>query len=491
LPPGWIWTDTASVAEVQGGIQKQPKRAPRSNRYPFLRVANVLRGHLDLQQIHEIELFDGDLDKFRLRHGDLLVVEGNGSPHQIGRAALWLGEIENCVHQNHLIRVRPTTAINPKYLAYYWNASKTTEHLRSMASSTSGLYVLTAAKVRGVRVPLPPLKEQERIVAAIEEQLSRVDAGVAALHRVRQSLKRVRAAVLQAAATGKLVPHSLTEDVEMMLERIAVERRDQWKAHTPKTYKEPAAADPFPLKVPDHWRIASLEALTHPVRVICYGILMPKENVSNGIPYVRVKDMKGWTIDVPGLKRTSHEIAAKYARASLKPGDLLLAIRGTYGRVAIVPNELDGANITQDSARIAAHEAIDHRYLLYYLGGSVANRYYQRVARGVAVKGVNIGDLRSMPVPVPPHDEQVTIANEVERQFTVLDQIEATVDAALTRGSSLRSSILAAAFSGQLVPQDPGDEPASILLERIAKERAASSRGKLSTKAARRTEVTA
>lgn len=76
---------------------------------------------------------------------------------------------------------------------------------------------------------------------------------------------------------------------------------------------------------------------------------MPKENVSDGVPYVRVKDMKGWTIDVPGLRRTSPDIAARYARASLVPGDLLLAIRGSYGRVAIVPRELDGANITQDS----------------------------------------------------------------------------------------------------------------------------------------------
>jgi type I restriction enzyme S subunit len=382
------------------------------------------------------------------------------------------------------------TALLPRFLLFWLLTPEFTQY----ASHVQGRTVLpkiNRGQLKALPVPVPPIAEQNRIVAAIEEQFSRIDAGMAALRRARQNLKRMRAAVLQAAATGELVPYCLTEDVEVMLERIALERRDQWKAHAPKTYKEPAAADFFPLKVPDHWRIASLEALTHPVRVICYGILMPKENVSNGIPYVRVRDMKGWTIDVPGLKRTAPEIAAKYARASLKPGDLLLAIRGTYGRVAIVPHELDGANITQDSARIAAHDAIDHRYLLYYLGGSIANRYYQRVARGVAVKGVNIGELRSMPVPVPPRDEQVAIADEVERQFTLLDQIEATVDAALTRGSSLRSSILAAAFSGQLLPQDPEDEPASILLERIANERAASNGGKLATKATRRTRVTA
>lgn len=322
-------------------------------------------------------------------------------------------------------------------------------------------------------VAVPPSVEQERIVAAIEEQFSRLDAGVAALERVRYNLKRMRSAVLQAACTGRLVRHTKA-DADSVVAQMITDRRVIWEQHSKKPYKEPVTADPFPLSVPDHWRIASLEALTDPVRVICYGILMPKQHIDDGIPYVRVKDMKGWTIDVPGLNRTSKEIASQYARASLRSGDVLLAIRGSYGRVAIIPPELDGANITQDSARIASHPALDHRYLLYYLGGSVANQYYQRVARGVAVKGVNIGDLRRMPVPVPPPEEQMVIADEVERQFSLLNQAEAAVAAQLKHSSYLRSSILAAAFSGKLSSRDSSDTPASILLERIASERASS-----------------
>jgi type I restriction enzyme S subunit len=455
---------------------------------PYLRAANVTWNGLALEDIKEMHFSPKELATFRLSPGDILLSEASGSASEVGKPALWRDEIEDCCFQNTLLRVR-TRHVKPAYLLWYFKWLALSGQF-GRESRGVGIHHLGAKALSEWSVPVAPLGEQERIVAAIEEQLTRVDAGLAALHRVRQGLKRARAAVLQAAVTGQLVPHSLAEDVGVMLEQIAIDRRHQWRAHTLRTYKEPVAALSFPIPVPDHWRIASLEAITHPVRVICYGILMPKENISNGVPYVRVKDMRGWTIDMSGLKRTSREIAAKYARASLRSGDLLLAIRGSYGRVAIVPSELDGANITQDSARIAVHEAIDHRYLLYYLGGSVANRYYQRVARGVAVKGVNIGDLRSMPVPVPPHDEQVAIANEVERQFTLLDQIEATVDTVISRGSSLRSSTLAAAFSGQLVPQDPEDEPASILLERIASERAALN-GSSSTKAERRIEVRA
>jgi type I restriction enzyme S subunit len=199
LPSGWIWTDTAAVADVQGGVQKQPKRRPANNHYPFLRVANVMRGRLDLENVHEIELFEGELEKFRLEVGDLLVVEGNGSPGQIGRAARWRDEIANCVHQNHLIRVRPSAAIDSQYLTHYWNAPQTTAYLRSVASSTSGLYVLTAAKVRGVKVLLAPRKEQERIVAAIEAAFARVDAATAGLELIGRRLKSMRAAVHEAA----------------------------------------------------------------------------------------------------------------------------------------------------------------------------------------------------------------------------------------------------------------------------------------------------
>lgn len=99
LPPAWSYARIDTIAQVQGGIQKQGKRRPVKNKYPFLRVANVLRGKLDLSEVHEVELFDGELERYRLKPGDLLVVEGNGSPDQIGRAAVWDGTIPDCVHQ--------------------------------------------------------------------------------------------------------------------------------------------------------------------------------------------------------------------------------------------------------------------------------------------------------------------------------------------------------------------------------------------------------
>jgi len=358
------------------------------------------------------------------------------------------------------------TSLVVRYLLYWMLTPEFTQYATHVQGRTV-LPKINRGQLEALPVPVAPEPEQKRIVAAIEEQIPRIDAGMAALLRVRRNLKQMRAAVLEVAATGRLTDHS-DEDVDAILRKISDDRRETWSAATQRPYREPAAPAAFEISVPSHWRISSLEAITDPLRVICYGILMPKENIKDGVPYVRVKDMKGWTIDVEGLNRTSLEIAAKYARSSLQPGDLLIAIRGSYGRVAIVPPELCGANITQDSARIASHPDIDHRYLLYYLGGTVAQEYYTRVARGVAVKGVNIGDLKTMPVPIPPLLEQFAIANEVERHFTLLDNAASATEQNIHHATALRSAVLTAAFSGTLVPQDPSDEPASILLERIA-----------------------
>lgn len=188
-PPRWV--PLGDVAEIQGGIQKQSRRRPVANKYPFLRVANVARGTLMLDEVHEVELFTGELERFRLQEGDLLVVEGNGSPSQIGRAAMWRGAIPDCVHQNHLIRVRPGSKLLPRYLELAWNSPAVAGAVQLVASSTSGLYTLSTAKLRSINVPLVPLAEQQRIVEILEDHLSRLDAAVGYLTTAEQRLAQL------------------------------------------------------------------------------------------------------------------------------------------------------------------------------------------------------------------------------------------------------------------------------------------------------------
>ena len=171
LPDTWSWAPLREVASIRGGIQKQPKRAPRKNAFPYLRVANVMRGRLDLSEIHEFELFEGELETYRLEPGDLLVVEGNGSASEIGRAALWNGQIPNCVHQNHIIRVRSVEVL-PEFIELFWNSPIGAREVAALAVTSSGLYNLSTSKIGAVSIPVAPPAEQREIVRRAKELLT-------------------------------------------------------------------------------------------------------------------------------------------------------------------------------------------------------------------------------------------------------------------------------------------------------------------------------
>ncbi|MCY3910138.1 MAG: restriction endonuclease subunit S [bacterium] len=217
--------EIGDLAEVSSGIQKQPKRRPRENRYPFLRVANVGRGQLDLDEVHEIELFEGEIDRFRLNRGDLLVVEGNGSVNQIGRAALWGGQIEDCVHQNHLIRVRPGDSLLPEYLTLCWNAPRIAQQIQAVASSTSGLYTLSTSKVKSIRIPVVPLSAQQGVIEQLGQQLRSIEMAHVAAEDASGRVRTLRRAVLAQAFSGQLVPQDPNDEpASALLDRISEAR---------------------------------------------------------------------------------------------------------------------------------------------------------------------------------------------------------------------------------------------------------------------------
>ena len=221
---GWPLVDTGDVCVVKGGIQKQPRRAPGDNPAPFLRVANVGRGSLDLAEIHEIELFGEELDSYRLEPGDLLVVEGNGSIGHIGRAAMWDGSIADCVHQNHLIRVRPGDDVLPEFLALVWNAPSSIAQLVRVASSTSGLHTLSTGKVKSVQLRLPTLTTQRALAEEAVRRLSLVEAAKSTVRVALARSEQLRRSALHQAMTGKLAPQNPTDEpAASLLERIRVE----------------------------------------------------------------------------------------------------------------------------------------------------------------------------------------------------------------------------------------------------------------------------
>jgi type I restriction enzyme S subunit len=427
LPPGWMRTSVGDIAEVRGGIQKQAKRRPVNNKYPFLRVANVGRGMLKLQEIHEIELFEGELERFAVQAGDLLVVEGNGSPGEIGRAAMWRGEILNCVHQNHLICVRPTPVLLPKFLELLWSSPEIAKQLRDVASSTSGLHTLSTSKVKAVRICLPPSEEQRRIVAILEDHLSRLAAadqsiltGVRRALRLRQSIvdqmfndvsgastKRLASLLAEPLRNGHSARASETGEGIRTLTLTAVTRSEFTDLNTKHT-----VADPF--RVRDLW--------------------------------LRTGDILVERANTPELVGTS----ALYT--------------GPSGW-AIYPDLLIRARI---------NEAATPEYVQLILSTTHLRSYFRRNAKGLAgsMPKIDHDTLLRAELPIPSIEEQSRIVASVNNHKDAIDRLHRELETSRRRSSQFRRLLLAEAFAGRLVPQDPSHEPASVLLERVRTERA-------------------
>ncbi len=199
LPEGWEWALIDKFCNVQGGIQKQPKRMPKNNHYPYLRVANVQRGFIDIGEIERFELEEGEIEKWALESGDILVVEGNGSAEEIGRCAIWEGQIDDCVYQNHLIRVRPYLKSIELFVAKYLNSPSGIEGMKKLAVTTSGLYNLSVGKIRAIPIPIPPMKEQFRILARLDELLTLCDKLKARLKEAQTTQRQLADAIVEQA----------------------------------------------------------------------------------------------------------------------------------------------------------------------------------------------------------------------------------------------------------------------------------------------------
>ena len=342
--------------------------------------------------------------------------------------------------------------------------------------------------IKGWEIPLAPLPEQRRIVAAIEQHFSRLDAAVVTLERVKAKLGQTRASVLKAAVEGRLVPTEAAlareegrdyEHASVLLERILAERRKkhdeaQVGAGRKKKYTEPVEPDVEGLPaLPEGWVWATMMQVVQGGRPICYGVLKAGPHHPGGVPLVRVTDVVRGDLSVKLLKHCNPEREAVFARARLATGDLVVSKDGTIGRVAVVPPALDGANVTQHVLRVAVQQVADAYYVMTALRSPRAQAWMKGETKGVALQGVNVGDFRRLPIPIPPLAEQHRIVAEVDRQLSVLDEVGRVVDTNLARCARLRQSILKRAFEGRLVPQDPDDEPASALLDRIKAQVAA------------------
>jgi type I restriction enzyme S subunit len=312
---------------------------------------------------------------------------------------------------------------------------------------------------------LPSYLAQQRIVAEIEKQFSRLDEAVANLKRVKANLKRYKAAVLKAAVEGMLTEewrkqHPDVEPADKLLERILVERRKAGKGK----YKEPVgpATSGLP-ELPAGWVWASLQTLVHQLGDGLHGT--PSYTNGTTCYFVNGNNLQNGKIEIkPGTKTVSFEEMRKYKKI-LTPQTVLVSINGTLGNVAFYNGE--EVILGKSACYFNLSSLVSKHYIRILIESPYFYTYSNVNATGSTIKNLSLKAMNELPVSLPPLAEQHQIVAEVERRFSIVAEAEAQVDANLRRADRLRQSILKQAFSGQLVPQDSNDEPAGVLLERI------------------------
>ncbi|TAK30658.1 MAG: type I site-specific deoxyribonuclease [Chloroflexota bacterium] len=330
---------------------------------------------------------------------------------------------------------------------------------------------------RKVPIPVPPLPEQTRIVAQIEKQFSRLDAGTSALRRVQANLRRYRASVLKAACEGRLVPQdSNDEPASALLNRILAERRAKWeqdllaKGKDPKSakYVEPQVPDTDDLpELPVGWCWSSLPQLGELARGKSKHRPRDDARLYRGpYPFIQTGDVKNSRGRITTFTQTYSEFGLAQSRL-WRAGTLCITIAANIADSGILtfdscfPDSVVGFRVEPDHAEV--------RFIEFFM--RVAKEDLEQYAPATAQKNINVAILEKLAIPLPPLAEQNRIVNEVERRLSVVDELESIVEHNLKRADRLRQSILKRAFEGKLVPQDPADEPADVLLERIRAQR--------------------
>jgi type I restriction enzyme S subunit len=360
-----------------------------------------------------------------------------------------------------------------EYVFYYLKASK---KLAESYGSGTTFREVSASRFRLIPIPLPPYNEQRRIVARLEELFTRLDAGVEGLRKVKAQLKRYRQAVLKYAFEGKMTEEwrkthkDQIEPATKLLERIKQERREKLGTK----YKELPPIDESELpRLPDDWIWTSIKEVGFLVTKGSTPTSYRFKYVDQGINFVKVENMMNGKI----IKDSIHEFITQdthefLRRSQLVESDILFSIAGTIGRVAIVHKEDLPANINQAIAIVRCPwQFINPKYLETFLESDWVRLSIQKKLRGVGMNNIGLEDVKSICFPLPPLAEQDKIVESIDRDFSFIDETEKVITQSLELTGHLRRSILNSAFKGKLVPQDPSDEPAEKLLERIKEER--------------------
>ncbi|WCH92811.1 hypothetical protein POD33_12080 [Streptomyces moderatus] len=473
LPEGWAWATVGEVGEIDLGRQRHPDWHHGPEMRPYLRVANVFEDRIDTADLKEMD-FSGVFDRYRLVPGDVLLNEGQ-SPHLVGRPALYRGDPAEIAFTNSLIRFRAGTGLLPEWALLVFRRHMHFGRFMREARITTNLAHLSAVRLKAVEFPVPPTAEQRRIVDVFAARVARLDSIECTLRHAQTTLERLETVVMATASTGLLGSSGPSVPAD-----------------------PPPALGVIDGALPDTapgWTWARLDEIAAVVSGVAKDSKKQDDSGLPEVPYLRAANAQRAQLDLSHVTRI--RVPDKTLdKLRLRAGDVLMTEGGDrdkLGRGWIWEDQIEDCIHQNHLFRARVQEGATHPKLLSWYVNSAARRWFEvNGKQSVNLASISMSKVRKLPVPIPPSDpsnvqeEAVAVGERALRHMAVLSS---RCREGIRHVADLRRALLSEAFSGRLVPQNPDDEPAEVLLKRIRVEREVAEAERKAARRAARTKA--
>ncbi|OGR23705.1 MAG: hypothetical protein A2277_08290 [Desulfobacterales bacterium RIFOXYA12_FULL_46_15] len=428
LPKGWVISTLKKTStHPQYGWTCSSKKL---GSLKLLRTTDISNGKINWKEVPFCEKEPDSVEKYILKADDILVSRAGsvGISYRITKNDI----AHEAIFASYLIRFCPL--IPASFVEYYFKSHK---YWQFISDTQLGIAVpnVNATKLSGLPIPVPPLNEQKRIVAKLDAIIPRIDSVKARLESIPVIIKRFRQSVLTAAVTGKLT--------------------EKWREEHPKKWDQ--------------------TTIKEQSKYVTSGSRGWAQYYSNtGAIFIRAQNINTDNLILEDVAYVALPNTAEGTRTKVYQNDILITITGAnVTKTAIVRKDIGEAYVNQHIALVRLKEPAFSNYIYLWMVSSNAGRaQLEEYAYGAGKPGLNLQNIRDVKLNLPPLSEQKEIVRQVDRLFALADKLEAHYQKAKSRIDKLSQSVLAKAFRGELVPQDPNDEPAEKLLERIMEEKA-------------------
>ncbi|MRT40518.1 restriction endonuclease subunit S [Enterobacteriaceae bacterium RIT702] len=416
IPTHWICTQIKYGYNITlGKMLQKNKSSSKDELKPYLKAQNIQPTGLDLSIVDNMWFSPEEKNKLLLKNNDVLISEGG----DVGRSALWQGELVECYMQNAINRARAIKGNSPYFLNYWMVYLKSADFINTLCNKATIAHY-TAEKVETSPLLLPDSDEQLRISLFLDHETAKIDKLIEKQQQLIELLKEKRQAVISHAVTKGLNP-----DVPMKNSGI------QWLG-----------------KVPEHWVCISLKHIANVID--CKHITAKFSDI--GIPVASIGEVKNWFVDLSTAKLTDRKDYLTLIDGGRKPlvGDIIYSRNATVGEAAIVGENMPDFAMGQDVCLIKIKQKATSEFILYTLKSIVIAQQLNLAMVGSTFKRINVDDIRNFSLAIPPKNEQDFIVKSLMYKLEKYDRIISNALAAIFHMQERRTALIAAAVTGKI-----------------------------------------